>query len=132
MRRKILTGNNGISLIEVMVGMIIMAVGLMGLAPMVVVSIEGNVVSRDNTAAANLLKQKIEYFEGLDPMPTTPYSEVESNLLNQYTRTSIINDHVSDTLVPDGLFKIDVTVSWTDNGSVQRSNQYSTYKVKSS
>ena len=65
-------------------------------------------------------------------MPTAPYSEVESNLLNQYTRTSIINDHVSDTLIPDGLYKIDVTVSWTDNGRVQRSNQYSTYKVKSS
>ena len=130
MRRKIISNDDGLSLLEVMIGMIILAVGLMGLAPMVVVSIEGNVISRDNTAAANLLKQKIEYFEGLASMPAVPYREVESGLQNIYTRTTQINDHSVDSLIPDGVYKIDVTVSWTDNQNVQRSNQYSTYKIQ--
>ena len=132
MRRKIISNDDGLSLLEVLIGMIILAVGLMGLAPMLVVSIEGNTISRDNSVAANLLKQKIEYFEGLSSMPAVPYREVESGLQNTYTRTSSVNDHAADTLIPDGLYKIDITVSWTDNQSVQRSNQYSTYKVKSS
>ena len=127
MKRKIVTDNNGVSLIEVLVGMIILAVGLLGLAPMVVVSIEGNAISRDNSAAANLLKQKVEYFEGLSTMPSVPYTETETGLQNIYTRSTYI-----DTLIPEGLYKIDVIVSWTDNQNVQRSNQYSTYKVKSS
>ena len=132
MKRNILTDSDGVSLIEVLVGMIILAVGLMGLAPMVVVSIEGNAISRDNSAAANLLKQKIEYFEGLSTMPSVPYRETETGLQNIYTRSTAINDHSIDSLIPDGLYKIDVIVSWTDNQSVQRSNQYSTYRVKSS
>ncbi|HDL02681.1 MAG: hypothetical protein DRP46_12775 [Candidatus Zixiibacteriota bacterium] len=132
MKRKIVTDNNGVSLIEVLVGMIILAVGLLGLAPMVVVSIEGNAISRDNSAAANLLKQKVEYFEGLSTMPSVPYTETETGLQNIYTRSTYINDHSIDTLIPEGLYKIDVIVSWTDNQNVQRSNQYSTYKVKSS
>lgn len=132
MRRKILSNSDGVSLLEVLIGMIILAVGLMGLAPMVVVSIEGNVISRDNSIAANLLKQKVEYFEGLHTMPTVPYREIESDLETIYTRTTSIQDATVDTLIPGGVYKIDVVVSWTDNQNVQRSNQYSTYKVKSS
>lgn len=132
MRRKILSNSDGVSLLEVLIGMIILAVGLMGLAPMVVVSIEGNVISRDNSIAANLLKQKVEYFEGLHTMPTVPYREVESGLETIYTRTTSIQDATVDALIPNGVYKIDVVVSWTDNQNVQRSNQYSTYKIKSS
>ncbi|PKK83909.1 MAG: hypothetical protein CVT49_05650 [candidate division Zixibacteria bacterium HGW-Zixibacteria-1] len=132
MRRNIISNSDGVSLLEVLIGMIILGVGLMGLAPMVVVSIEGNVISRDNSVAANLLKQKVEHFEGLHTMPTVPYIETETGLQSIYTRTTNIQDHSVDTLIPNGVYKIDVVVSWTDNQNVQRSNQYSTYKVKSS
>ncbi|MEW5923090.1 MAG: prepilin-type N-terminal cleavage/methylation domain-containing protein [Candidatus Zixiibacteriota bacterium] len=132
MRRKILSNSDGVSLLEVLIGMIILAVGLMGLAPMVVVSIEGNVISRDNSIAANLLKQKVEYYEGLKTMPTVPYREVETGLETIYTRATSIQDATVDASIPNGVYKIDVVVSWTDNQNVQRSNQYSTYKVKSS
>jgi len=130
MRRKIISNDDGLSLLEVLIAMIILAVGLMGLAPMLVVSIEGNTISRTSSVAANLLKQKVEYYEGLSSMPTVPYREVESGLQNIYTRSTFINDHSVDSLIPDGVYKIDVMVAWTDNQNVQRSNQYSTYKVQ--
>ena len=131
MRRRILSDNKGVSLLEVMISMIILAFGILGLAPMVVLSIEGNVISRDHSVAANLLKQKVEYYEGLDVMPSVPYQEYEQGLSNVYSRTTFIKDNSVDTLLPSGVYQIDVVVSWLNNENVQRSTSYSTYILKS-
>jgi len=119
--------DNGISLLEVLVSMLLLGVGLLGLAPMLMISIEGNVISRDHTIAANLLKEKIEFYEAADSMPTLPFSEVEYGLDSVFTRTTFIRDSVTDTLIPGGLCCVDVCVSWLDNQQVQRSSTYSTY-----
>ncbi|MCP4686259.1 MAG: hypothetical protein GY867_12540 [bacterium] len=117
----------GISLLEVLVSMLIMAFGLMGLAPMLVVSIEGNVISRDHTIAANLLKEKIEFYEAADSLPALPFRQVEYGLDSTFTRTTLIQDSVSDTLIPGGVCLVDVSVAWLDNQQVQRTSTYSTY-----
>jgi Tfp pilus assembly protein PilV len=122
-----MTGEDGISLLEVLVSMLILAFGLLGLAPMMMMSIEGNVISRDHTIAANLLKEKIEFYEAADTLPTLPYRESESGLDSAFTRTTYIRDSVTDTLIPSGLACIDVRVSWLDNQQVQRTSTYSTF-----
>ncbi|UCD95270.1 MAG: prepilin-type N-terminal cleavage/methylation domain-containing protein [Candidatus Zixiibacteriota bacterium] len=126
-----MSNSRGVSLLEVMISMIILAFGILGLAPMVVLSIEGNVISRDHTVAANLLKQKVEYYEGLDSILTVPYREYEQGLSNIYSRTTYIKDNSVDTLLPSGVYQIDVVVSWLDNENVKRSTSYSTYILKS-
>jgi Tfp pilus assembly protein PilV len=131
MRLRNVSNSKGVSLLEVMISMIILAFGILGLAPMVVLSIEGNVISRDHSVAANLLKQKVEYYEGLDVMPSVPYQEYEQGLSNVYSRTTFIKDNTVDTLLPSGVYQIDVVVSWLDNENVQRSTSYSTYILKS-
>ena len=131
MRLRNVSDSKGVSLLEVMISMIILAFGILGLAPMVVLSIEGNVISRDHSVAANLLKQKVEYYEGLDVMPSVPYQEYEQGLSNVYSRTTFIKDNSVDTLLPSGVYQIDVVVSWLDNENVQRSTSYSTYILKS-
>ncbi len=130
MKTKLIRNDKGIGLLEVLIGMVIIAVGLLGFAPLLVLSVEGNVIARENSDAASLLKEKLEYFEGLDPMPTVPYKEEELNLGGQFTRTTVIEDHATDSLIPEGLYKVDVQVVWADNQSVRRSSSYSTFIVK--
>lgn len=120
--------NSGYSLLEVMAGMIVLAIGLLGLAPMLVMSIEGNEMSRDNTIAANLAKEQVEFFEGLSSMPPLPYTNHETGLENGlYSRSTYIRGNATDSTIPAGVYQIDVQVSWVDNSQVQRNTRYSTF-----
>ena len=127
--RKIAKNNHGLTLLEVLICMLILAFGLLGLAPMFTMAIEGNVISRDTSIASDLIKDKIEYFESLDPLPSVPYTELETGLNGQYNRSTYINDHASDSTVPDSMYRLDVVVAWTDHQSVNRSATYSTYLI---
>jgi len=129
MNKIALKKEKGISLIEVMVSMLVLAFGVLGIAPMVVLSIEGNVISKDQNIAANLLKQKVEHFEGLDSLPAVPYREYEQGLNTIYNRSTLIIDNSSDTLIPAGLYKLKVDVTWADNQNVQQTASFSTLLI---
>lgn len=130
MKTKLNSNDKGISLLEVLIGMAIIAVGLLGFAPLIVLSVEGNVIARDNSDAANLLKEKVEYYEGLGTMPSVPFEETESNLQGLFTRSTFIDDSSTDSLIPDGLYQIRVQVVWADHQQVQRTSTYSTFIIK--
>jgi len=130
MHDKIINREKGVGLLEVLVSMLVIGIGLLGLAPMLVVSIEGNEVAENNTNVSSLLKERVEHFEGLAVMPAMPYSAVDTSQNGIYTRTTSIRDNTSDTLVPPGLYKIDITVNWTEETSLQRSASYSTFLIK--
>ncbi|RKX29420.1 MAG: hypothetical protein DRP47_01880 [Candidatus Zixiibacteriota bacterium] len=130
MKRQKITDNNGVGLLEVMVSMIIISIGLLGLAPLVVTSIEGNVISQDISTAGNLIKQSIEFYEGLDSISSVPLYISEDGLQNRFLRTTHIWDNTTDTLVPNDVYCIEVDVSWVDHKSVSHSRNYSTYILK--
>lgn len=129
--RKLKTLNRkGLTLLEVLVSMVVMSLGLLSLAPMVVLSIEGNNISRDAISVSNLAKQRIEYYRGLDSLPTIPYKSYEYDLQGGYDRLTYITDSTIDTLVPGGLARVDVTINWVDNSNVNRSTSYTTFIEK--
>ena len=130
MRLKRYRNNKGITLLEVLIGMGIIAVGALGFAPLFVLSVEGNVIARENSDAANLLKEKIEFYESLDPMPAVPFEELERDLMGQYNRSTHIDDNSTDSIIPVGLYQVEVAVFWIDNQKVKRSSSYSTFVVK--
>ena len=117
----------GLSLLEVLISMLLLALGLLTLAPMVVISIEGNNISRDVFTVSEMAKEKIEYYKGLDPFPPVPFIENETNINGGYNRTTSILDKASDSTIPDGLYKVLISVTWTDKSGVARSTLYSTY-----
>lgn len=133
----------GVSLLEVMVGMIVTAIGLLGLAPMIALSIDGNMTARDTTIASKLIKEKIEYFESLpaDSLPAIPYynyepdcfsSEINGNTNESFnfTRATYLNDKTTDATIPDNLYELHVEIQWIDNNKVQRTTAYKTYLLK--
>ena len=122
--------SSGISLLEVLVAMIILSLGLLGLAPLFVNSIKGNVNSRDNTVAAGLASERIEQYEKMSPLPALPFYSTEPSLGGgAYTRTTSILDHATDSLVPAGGCRIDVTVAWRDDHNIDRTSHLSTIIV---
>jgi prepilin-type N-terminal cleavage/methylation domain-containing protein len=116
----------GISLIEVLVSMVIIAIGLLGLAPLVVLSIDANSMSQDAMAACTLAKEKIETYENASLLPALPYSEQETDLEGGYNRATRIWDNTVDTLLPADLCQVEVVISWQDKMGVSRSATYST------
>lgn len=129
MKPKKLSNQRGMSLLEVLISMLILAFGLLGLAPMFTLAVESNVVSRDTSLASNLINEKIERFQMLDSLPSIPYVEYEYGIDSLYTRATFLNDHSIDTTIPAGVAKLDVIVTWVDHQLVNRSSMYSTYLV---
>jgi len=121
-----MNNEKGLSLIEVLVAMIILAIGLFGMAPLVVLSIEANSMSQDALAVSNLAKEKIETYANASLLPGLPFDEAETGLAGGYDRTTRIWDNTVDTLIPAGLCQVEVVISWQDKMGVSRSATYST------
>ncbi|MBU0984751.1 MAG: hypothetical protein KKA42_12815 [candidate division Zixibacteria bacterium] len=130
MFRRVVNEEHGVGLVEVLASMFVLTVGLLGLAPMLIMSVEGNCVSRDNTVAAGLAKEKIEYYESLETMPALPYLEQEDGLASAFTRVTRIDDISTDSTIPDGVYLVDVNVGWTDHQEIQRQTSITTFILK--
>ena len=108
----------------------IIGFGLLALAPMIVMSIEGNIISRDHSDTSRLAREKIEYYEGMGSLPAMPFVEQEEGVNGIFSRITSIRDSTCDTLVPIGVYQIDVQLSWLDNHNVNRNINYSTYILR--
>lgn len=151
MKRKLTTDNSGFSLVEVIVSMLIIAIGVLGLAPMFVLSVEGNVVARDSSVVSNLINESLEHYSDVSNIPFVPYTDTEilpmsatqhpepgspgqypkeSNPAFNFLRSTYIADNSVDSLIPAGVYEVIVAITWTDHQNVQRSSSYTTYVLK--
>jgi type IV pilus assembly protein PilV len=120
----------GFTLLEVLISMLVLAVGLLGLAPLMILSVETNTMSQEASMASNLAKVKIEIYQNSDNIPALPYEEVEEDIFGGYSRKTAIIDNATDSLIPEGLCHIQVAIGWTDNSGVHRSSTYTTFLKK--
>ncbi len=105
------TGENGFTLLEMLIAVIIMAVGLLGMAALQGTAMMGNTFGGMNTEATALVMDKIEEYRH------TPYGNIaegtttDSNLGTGsfYTRATTVQFH---TPIND-VKTVTVTVSWT-------------------
>jgi Tfp pilus assembly protein PilV len=133
MRQKLselVANEKGISLLEVMIAMLILALGVLGLAPMIVVSMFGNSYSNQVTIADAIAMDRFEEIKTWYQITPLPYSQTMNNLQRIFTRQTQIDDSTTDGTVPPGVYRIQVTISWTDQEQVARSITYFTYKAK--
>lgn len=122
--------DKGLSLLEVMIAMLLLALGLLAMAPMVVLSIESNNISRDVMTVSSLAKEQLELYKGMDVMPPMPYTLSENGMDGGYNRITTIRDNSIDATIPVGLYEVDIVLQWTDKTGVARSAVYSTYLEK--
>jgi prepilin-type N-terminal cleavage/methylation domain-containing protein len=117
---------NGFTLIEVVAGLIILAIGLLAIATMQITSTKGSYFSSNVTQATIFAQDKMEYLKNL--------SYGDSNLSSGQHDEGIISGTIYSRqyhVVEDtgnSMKTIDVTVRWTDR--VNRSISLSTIRSK--
>ena len=104
--KKVSNDGNGFSLIEIIVGMFILSMALMGMAILTGAVIQGNSHGDKLTEASILAQDKIEYFKHID------YDSIVSSSTNEQiermTRYWVVTD---DSPGPD-MKNLKVTVEW--------------------
>lgn len=107
--------DSGFTLVEVMAGMVLLAVGLLLLLPMMVTSIRANDYARNATEASMLIKDKMEQLKNMD-VPDTGEDAV-----------GVTTRSWTSTLVSSDLWRLSVTVGWTDERGNPHSNSMTSY-----
>ena len=113
----------GFTLIEVLVGLILLAIGLLAIAKMQILSIRGNFFSHYLTQASYVAQDRLEFLDNL------PYAQLQAGNYNDGSTTiSGVVFNRSYTVVnnPGGYTIINYTVTWNDG--VNRSIAFSTIR----
>jgi len=102
----------GFTLVEVLIGMIILAVGLLALAGLQVTSIRGNSLSNNLMQATYIAQDGFEFMKNL---PLDHASLTEGNHRDgDVTVSGIVFKRSYSIVSNDGLKTINYTVSWND------------------
>ena len=125
---KVAKGEKGFTLIEVLVAMIVLAIGILGLAPMLVISMQGNQFSREVTEAAYLAQDRIEQLRNQTIISPIPFDETAT--IGDCTRVVNISDQSVDNTIPPGVYRLTATINWIDKEGRSHSSAYITYKAK--
>jgi type IV pilus modification protein PilV len=102
----------GFTLIEVLIGLVILAVGILGVASMQIASVNGNIFSNNLTQAAILAQDKLEHLKYL----SYSHSDLRSGEYNEGVIPGTIfarEYHVSED-TGNSIKTITVTVQWID------------------
>jgi len=113
-----------------MVSMVILAFGILGLAPLIVISMYGNSYSNEVTSANAIAQERIEQLREASSFSPLPWQEVVSGVHGSFTRTTTVDDSTTDGSIPTGVYRITVNVNWSDQRGLSRTVSYYTYKAK--
>ena len=119
-------GEKGFTLIEMAAGLVILAIGLLGIAAMQVTSTKGGYFSNNVTQATILTQDKLEYLKNLSYSD----SNLSSGQHNEGIISGTIFSRVYNVLEDTGnsIKTINVSVQWTDRGN--HSISFSTIRSK--
>ncbi len=121
---------SGITLLEVMISMIVLAIGILGLAPLISMSIYGNTFADDVTVANALAQQEVEILMNESDYGQILFYSTTDSVNGMYLVNRVVEDDISDAMIPLGLYKISVDIGWVDQQNQQRTVTYSTFKTK--
>ena len=121
--------DSGFTLIEVMISIVILSIGILGLAPLMAVSVTGNSFSNEATRANVIAQDKIEELKNVVSFGALPRVDT-ATVDSRYHYTARVDDTGSDGTVPDGVYKIHLLVNWTDQTGIDRHLEFFTYKTK--
>jgi len=111
----VLSKSNGFSLIEALIGLVVLAIGIIAVAGMQVISVKGNFFSNSATQAAILAQDKLEYLKQLSYSD----SNLSSGQHNEGSITGTIFSRQYNIVedVGNSMKTITVNVQWTDKAN---------------
>lgn len=115
MSMKRIQNQNGITLLEVLIAMIILTLALLVLLNMAMVALDGNDWANNTTVATQLLQAKLEELRG-DGFPVSG-----SDTVGAVSRTWTV------TTVSSHLRRVDVQVNWNDISNNAKSNSITSF-----
>lgn len=103
---------NGFSLIEVLVGLVFLAIGLLAIAGLQVTSVRGNYFSNNLMQATYVAQDRLEFLKNL-PFSS---SQLQSNQYNEGTTTvsGVVFNRSYEVVTGGNLKTIKYTVTWND------------------
>ena len=99
-------GDSGYTMIEILIGIFLLTIGLLGVAQMQIMTINTNQKASQRTMAITLAQDKAEFFR------TVPYSTIGNAPLSDtsgiYTRSWAVENNVP----ANNMKRVTITVSW--------------------
>lgn len=123
-------GEAGLTLIELLVAAIVLSIGVLGLAPLMAVSVRGSVRGENVTNVVAAAQQLIEMKIGAVGFPTIPYTQTQTFDNGKYTATTTVTDRTVNSAIPPHVYRVDIDLAWTDDGGTQRNMSFTTYTTK--
>jgi len=108
--KRLLQERKGFSLIEVMIAVVLLAVGMLAFAGIQIIAVRNMTYSKDYGKANTYAQNLMEHLKGLpwnDPEELAPGTYTETLENNRYTRTYTVT-------VQGDMKTVGVTVSWVD------------------
>ncbi len=121
----------GVTMLEVMVSILILTIGVLGLAPLIGIAVHNNTYANDLTIANNLAQKELESLMAQQSYGALPLLETKDSVSGAYQVNRRVDDNTVLAAVPPGVFKLSVNIKWTDSKQKQRSIDYSIFKPKS-
>lgn len=110
----------GITLIEVLAAMIILALGLLTLLPMATLSIDANVQARDTDQVMAMIQNQIEMMRNQDVLTSGSYTDTTTGMyMTWWTQAE-----------SEGLQEVIVEVNWESDLGVPHRQRGTTYMYR--
>lgn len=129
---KVVTNQKGFTLLELLIALVILAIGLLGLAGLHITAIKGNVSGFKLSTASAIAQERIEELKALDPASAALSAGIHNDVPvtvqgRAYNRSYTIQDNTPVTGISTILF----TISWVEPGTgTARSSRLFTRIVK--
>ncbi len=119
-------GEKGFTLIEVLIGLIILAIGVLAIAGMQITSIRGSSFSNNLSQASVLAQNRLEFLKGL---PLNDNRLDTNNYPNDMSAGIFTGGYQATRNVNPNFVQITYTVSWTEKG-IPHSVSFRTIKAR--
>ncbi len=121
----------GVTMLEVMISILILTIGILGLAPLIGIAVHNNSYANELTVANALAQKEIESLVAQPNYGSLPMTDTRDSVSGVFRVSRRVDDNSVLGSIPSGIYKLSVKIEWVDAKQKSRSLDYSIFKPKS-